>query len=120
MLYEQNFIGILPVRVFCQEFLHVVNSGKEKGRFQIELVGKGRAASYCLDVDSGKCNVTAKRMPDADLEIVTDKDAWMEMAKGNLSPVDAFTAGRMEIHGDLEFGKKLLARVSSRKQELPL
>jgi putative sterol carrier protein len=96
-----------------------LKKGREKGRFQIQLVGKGRAASYCLDVDRGQCNVATKRMPDADLEIVTDKDAWMEMAKGKLSPVDAFITGRMELHGDFELGKKLLARVSSRRQELP-
>ncbi len=97
----------------------MLKKGKEKGRFQIRLLGKGRTAAYCLDMDSGECNVTTKSMPDSDLEIITNKEDWLEMAKGKLSPVDAFVSGRMELHGDLELGKKLLARVSGRRQELP-
>ena len=37
-----------------------------------------------------------------------------EIAKGDLSPVDAYLAGRLEVHGDLDFGKRLFARLAAK------
>jgi putative sterol carrier protein len=55
------------------------------------------------------------------LEVVVSEETWVEMANGDLSPVDAYLAGRMEVTGDLEFAKRQYAKAMSRgtAEDLP-
>ena len=88
--------------------------GKDAGQLQVSLVGKRRPNHYTFDVRDGDCRVTEARSEAPDLEIVVTDDVLLEMAEGTLSPVDAYLMGRMEVTGDIEFGKRQYAKLMER------
>jgi putative sterol carrier protein len=53
---------------------------------------------------------------------VLSHETWVELANGDLSPVDAYLAGRLELTGDVEFAKRQYAKVKARGMidELPV
>lgn len=99
----------------------LLKRGKDVGRLEVRLVGEGASRSYTFDVLGGDCRVTQGTSEDRDLEIVVSDETWVAIANGDLSPVDAYLTGRMEVTGDLEFAKRQYVKVMSREaaEELP-
>jgi putative sterol carrier protein len=99
----------------------LLKRGKDVGRLEVRLIGKSASRSYTFDVLAGDCRVTQGASEDRDLEIVVSDETWVEIANGDLSPVDAYLTGRMEVTGDLAFAKRQYAKAMSREaaEELP-
>ncbi|MCC5034809.1 SCP2 sterol-binding domain-containing protein [Streptomyces sp. WAC 00631] len=47
-----------------------------------------------------------------DVELVTREAVWWEIADGRLSPLDAFTGGRLRVLGDADLAARLLRKAS--------
>ena len=88
--------------------------GRDEGRFNIDILDGDRRRSYSVQLKDRNCSVATQAVGKADFEIVLSKETFVEVATGNLSPVDAFLTGRMEVRGDLNFGKRLFARTAAR------
>jgi putative sterol carrier protein len=92
----------------------LLKRGKDVGRLEVRLIGARESRSYTFDVLAGDCRVTQGRSAERDLEVVVSEETWVEIANGDLSPIDAYLAGRMELTGDLEFAKRQYAKAMSR------
>jgi putative sterol carrier protein len=92
----------------------LLGRGKDVGRLQLRLVGGRRRSAFTFDVLGGECRVAEGAAETPNLEIVVPEDALVEIANGRLSPVDAYLTGRMEITGDIEFGKRQYAKLMDR------
>lgn len=99
----------------------LLKRGKDVGRLEVRLLGKSGSRSYTFDVLAGDCRVTQGTSDERDLEIVVSEETWVDLANGDLSPVEAYLTGRMEVTGDLEFAKRQYAKAMSRRaaEELP-
>jgi putative sterol carrier protein len=99
----------------------LLKRGKDVGRLEVRLIGKGKSRSFTFDVLAGDCRVTQGASGERDLEIVVSDETWVDIANGDLSPVDAYLTGRMEVTGDLGFAKRQYAKAISREsvEELP-
>jgi len=78
------------------------------------MVDDKTGAPWRLDMRSGKSAVSKEAAGKAHFAIKASRATLAEMAKGDLSPVDAYLAGRLEVHGDLDFGMRLFARLAAR------
>jgi hypothetical protein len=47
-----------------------------------------------------------------DLQVITRETTWWEIADGGLSPLEAFTQGRLRILGDTELGVALMRHLA--------
>jgi putative sterol carrier protein len=92
----------------------LLGRGRDVGRLHVSVVGGRRNGQFTFDVLNGNCTVTESAAESPDLEVVVREDALVEIANGTLSPVDAYLSGRMEIAGDLEFGKRQYAKLLGR------
>jgi putative sterol carrier protein len=99
----------------------LLKRGKDVGRLEVRLIGKSGSRSYTVDVLGGDSRVTQGTSDERDLEIVVSDETWVDIANGDLSPVEAYLTGRMEITGDLGFAKRQYAKAMSREaaEELP-
>jgi putative sterol carrier protein len=109
-----NRVGASQVDESMKALSHLLKRGKEIGRFQIKISDKRKVSHYCLDLLSGECRLGKTTMSDTHFAVATSKETWAEIAAGDLSPVDAFLTGRMEVEGDLSFGKRLYAKAASK------
>ncbi len=84
----------------------------ERARVQFRFVGGQKSMSWCLELGEGRASLS-EEAGDADLEIVTRRETWWEIAKGSLSPLDAMIGGDLRIRGDAELGKRLLRHAAA-------
>ncbi len=92
-----------------------IKRGKHVGRFGLRVTDKNKVRDYCMDLLGGECKVSETHAEDATFAIACTKDTWAKIAAGELSPVDAFYQGQMEVEGDLAFGKRLYANAASKR-----
>jgi putative sterol carrier protein len=114
--------GAREISEAVQAAAKLLGRGKDVGRLEISLVGKRRKSQYTFDVLAGECRVAEGASESPDLQIVVPEEALVEIANGTLSPVDAYLTGRMELTGDIEFGKRQYAKLMDRGNlaELPV
>jgi putative sterol carrier protein len=93
---------------------------RDLGSFEIHVSDDKSVAPIRLELRGGKPVVGRESVGKADFAIRASGATLTEMAKGELSPVDAYLGGQMEVHGDLDFGKRLFARLAARGGEKEL
>jgi|SRR5688572_27971859 len=71
-----------------------------------------------VDLSSGKAAASKGSTGKADFAVKGSRETMAQIASGELSPVDANLNDRLEVHGDLEFGKRLFAKLSAKGAEL--
>lgn len=86
-------------------------------RFDLGIIEGTSKRTYCFVPADKTYTVTQDAAGEPEFEVITDLATAAEMAKGMLSPVDAFLTGKMEVRGNLELGKRLFAAAASRGGE---
>ena len=92
-------------------------SAREKGNFEVHITDEAEATPVRLDLTGDKPVVGKGATGKADFAVKGSRATLAEIAKGDLSPVDAYLAGQLEVHGDLDFGKRLFARLAAKSGE---
>ena len=87
--------------------------GREQGSFEVHVVDDNETPLR-MEFKGGKPALSRETTGKADFSIKANRATLAEIAKGDLSPVDAYLAGRVEVHGDLDFGKRLFARLAAK------
>ena len=92
------------------------------GNFTLHIMSGKREASFSLELSNGRCLVSKKPVAKSDFEIRMSRDTWKDLATSGISPVDAFLTGKMEVHGNLQFGKRLYALMATKSgiKDFPL
>lgn len=114
-------VGVAAITESMESGAKLLKRGKDVGRLEVRLIGSQGSRSYTFDILGGNCRVAEGSSEERNLEVVVSEETWVEMANGDLSPVDAYLAGRMEVTGDLEFAKRQYAKAMSRgaAEDLP-
>jgi putative sterol carrier protein len=97
-----------------------LEQARDLGTFEIHISDDKAVAPIRLELRGGKPVIGRESLGKADFVIRASGATLAEMAKGELSPADAYLGGRMEVHGDLDFGKRLFARLAARGGEKEL
>ena len=80
-------------------------------QFSLREDQKQRHWCMTLGPDGGEASETQIERPD--LEIITDKDTWLEIVEGRLPPIEAFGQGRLRIRGDLKLARIFASRMAA-------
>jgi pimeloyl-ACP methyl ester carboxylesterase len=89
--------------------------GSLPGRFRPEAA-EGLVADYALTIDGicfeisvsrGRCTVEERTPSFPHTRIRTDEATWRALDRGDLSSVEAFLEGRVEVRGNLEYAVRL-------------
>ena len=94
------------------ELLHE-NAADESGHLQFRILDGDRSSVWTLASVRKRRQVGEEEMEKPDFEIITDAETWWQVADGKLSPFRAFLQGKMRVLGNLELGKRVLARISA-------
>ncbi len=68
--------------------------------FEIRLGDVGRA--WRVRLRENRCEVSHSHSREPDVVIVTDASTWLSLREGRLSGLDAFSARRLRVRGDLD------------------
>jgi putative sterol carrier protein len=90
---------------------------RDQGSFEYYILDDNQATPFRLELKAGKPVIHKEVTGKANFTIRATRAAAAELAKGELSPVDAYLAGRLEVLGDLDFGKRLFARLAAKGGE---
>jgi putative sterol carrier protein len=47
-----------------------------------------------------------------DLEILTKRETWEQIARGTISPIEAFVTGQMRVRGNYKLGPKIIKHLA--------
>jgi putative sterol carrier protein len=89
----------------------VVGNSEEPLAIRIRIVDGERDRSWLLYADSAGCRVTAEPEQAPDLEAIMSSETWVLIASGTLSPLEAFSRGRMRARGDLRTARRLVRQL---------
>lgn len=67
-------------------------------------------ANFSIAFANSKSAAKQGRPAKADFELTTDSGTWQQIASGKLNAIVAVYLGKVELHGDLEIAKKMLAK----------
>jgi len=100
----------------------LLKKGNDAGTLELRVLGGRADRSFTFDVLPGDCHVKETGSESPSLRVVLTDTTWAEIASGDLSPVDAYLSGRLEVAGDLGFAKRQYAKLISRGDvsELPI
>ena len=90
---------------------------RDLGSFEYYVLEDNATTPFRLELTGGKPVIGREATGKANFAVRASRATVAEIAKGDLSPVDAYLAGRMEVHGDLEFAKRLFARLAAKTGE---
>lgn len=93
----------------------VKGRGVGAGRAGISIYEGNRASHYCLDLMGTECKVSNQPAEDARFSISVAKETWAEIASGTLAPMEAFLTGRMAVSGDIDFARRLYAKLATKR-----
>jgi putative sterol carrier protein len=88
------------------------NTG-EHIRIQVKIIGKGKLTRR-LDLTRDGCTVKNRPADRPEIEFTTTEETYWEVAKGKLSPVDAFFAGKVEVKGKCDLLSRIYKKAASR------
>jgi hypothetical protein len=98
-----------------QTFLRLAELLRDTGRVAILrctiLVADGRQ-HWTFDLQGRECRLHSDVSKVPDLELISREATFWEIADGRLSPLEAFTQGRLRILGDTELASHLLRHVA--------
>jgi putative sterol carrier protein len=68
--------------------------------------------TFSVYVANGQSRVAAETAADAHLRVFMSEQTWTEMARGAISPADAFLGGRLRVQGDTRVGTRVLKHLA--------
>jgi putative sterol carrier protein len=96
-----------------QRMAELLGGSDERARIQFRILNGARQLCWCLELAQQVCQVRTEIIDHPDFEIITKAETWWQIAGGSLSPLRAFTQGKMRVRGNIELGKRLLQRLAS-------
>lgn len=90
---------------------------RDQGSFEYYVLENNATAPFRIELKGGKPTIVKEATGKANFSLRATRATAAEIAKGDLSPVDAYLAGRMEVLGDLAFAKRLFARLAAKDGE---
>jgi hypothetical protein len=67
--------------------------------------------SWVLHADASGCRVMHDASGAADVEAFLDAQTWAMIASGEISPLEAFARGRMQVRGDIDIAGRFVRQL---------
>jgi putative sterol carrier protein len=96
-----------------QRMAELLDKTGEHALLQIRVLNDEKHLHWCLELDEQGSRVRTELVQHPDFEVVTRAETWWQIAEGSLSPLEAFTRGKMKVRGDVELGKRILRRLAA-------
>jgi putative sterol carrier protein len=90
---------------------------RDQGSFEYYVLDDSQAMPFRLELRGGKPVISKEATGKANFALRASRATAAELAKGELSPVDAYLSGKLEVLGDLDFAKRLYARLAAKNGE---
>lgn len=78
-----------------------VSEIKDHYAFQFNITGEG-AGTFYAEIKDGKVIVEPYSYDNRDVQFTSSADTLLNIAKGKMNPITAFTFGKIKIDGNLE------------------
>lgn len=85
---------------------------RRTGAIQFTIREGRKTRRWCLTLTPGDCHVTEAAVDRPDLEIITSAPMWARIARGELTPLEAFGTGQVRVRGSIELARILARRVA--------
>jgi putative sterol carrier protein len=95
-----------------EQMVKALAGARFAGVARFRLIGDPQEQSFNVAIHSG----TAKLENDSkkvNLEIITGSETWLAIAQGTVSPLEAFTQGKLRVRGDVTFGQRIMAHLGA-------
>jgi putative sterol carrier protein len=96
-----------------QRMAELLEGSEESARVQFRILSGEKQLCWCLELAQKACQLRAERIDHPDFEIIAKAETWWQIADGSLSPLRAFTQGKMRVRGNIELGERVLMRLAS-------
>jgi putative sterol carrier protein len=83
-----------------------------KGKVQFSILDGDNWKQMGIQLESSGAKVQKEPLKKPDLEILTRKETWEQIASGALSPVDAFVNGKMRVRGNYKLGPRIIKHLA--------
>jgi putative sterol carrier protein len=106
--------GRADVAGTLEQFAAGLKASNLRGTVQFVIQDKDGEKTYAIHLAKNAPRVEAKASSkEPDLELLTTADTWMSIARGEISPLEAFGRGRMRVRGtNISIGPLILAHLS--------
>lgn len=88
------------------------------GRIKLGIGIRKAQNQWLLELDEKNCTVSRKELENPDLEIFTRVETGIKIAKGLISPIEAFAKGKMRIRGNIDLAMKLYKFLASEEGKI--
>jgi putative sterol carrier protein len=89
------------------QLAQTLSKARLTGVLQMSIVQGRRRVDRCLVMSPNGCEAVDAKADHPTLEVITDDDTWGKIARGELSPLEAFGSGKMRVRGDIRFAQLL-------------
>ncbi|MDX3538025.1 SCP2 sterol-binding domain-containing protein [Streptomyces sp. MB09-01] len=87
----------------------VVGTSPHLARIHFKIMVGDETRSWTLEVGPEGSEISAGFVHGPDLELIVGEETWWQLARGELSPLEAFGRGKMRVIGDLRVARHLVA-----------
>jgi hypothetical protein len=94
-----------------QTFQRLADSLRDSGKtatVRCTILTGDTSRRWTFDLRGNDCQLLSEQKKMPDLEIITSDSTWWEIAAGNVSPLEAFSQGRLRILGNTDLATHLL------------
>jgi putative sterol carrier protein len=93
-----------------------IGASEEKAQVHFGIIEGDETRSWSLEIGPDGSAVRAERVHNPDLEVLVQKEVWWQIVQGVLSPLEAFSEGKMRVIGDLNVGRKIAMRLQTHSE----
>lgn len=79
----------------------------EAGLVQVTLRDSDTESAWSFDLGDDECRAAPVGSDSPDLEIITHRETWVSLVRGELTPLAAFTGGELRLRGRLALARAL-------------
>jgi hypothetical protein len=69
-------------------------------------------SSFTVKLVDKKATTGTRALSKADVELITTPETWLEIARGELPPHEAFFSGRMRVRGNVGLAQDMLKHIA--------
>jgi putative sterol carrier protein len=104
--------GDLDVYVSFDRMAKLLEGSGITGKVQFSILDGANWKSRAIQLDTTGAKVHKEPLKKVDLEILTRKETWEQIAKGSISPIEAFVTGKMRVRGNYKLGPRLIKHLA--------
>jgi putative sterol carrier protein len=84
-----------------------------EGKVQFSILDSGEWKPVSLHLNATRSVVERERMEKPELEILTKREIWERIARGVISPLEAFVTGQMRVRGNYKLGPRIIKHLAA-------